>query len=307
MHPDNIITRPQEMRQRSLEARKLGKSIGFVPTLGNLHEGHAKLMRALRPECDILVSSIFINPTQFAEHEDLDTYPRSTVEDLNLCRVEKNDLVFLPKAEDIYAGGKKPLTLIDIPSMTGLLCGGTRPHFFPAVITIVNLLFNILLPHKAAFGKKDFQQLRLIRIMTKELHLPTQIVAVDTGRAPDGLALSSRNRYLTAAERRIAPRLYGTLKDLSKDLNKDPGKDLSSQKQNDYRELEQDGMRRLRQHGFKPEYVQVCRTEDLLPAVGPADKPVILAAAWLGKARLIDNVPMAENSSESNHRGTAGK
>ena len=109
--------------------------------------------------------------------------------------------------------------------MTGLLCGGTRPHFFPAVITIVNLLFNILLPHKAAFGKKDFQQLRLIRIMAKELHLPTQIVAVDTGRAPDGLALSSRNRYLTAAERRIAPLLYGTLKDLSKDLNKESGQE----------------------------------------------------------------------------------
>ena len=268
-----------------MAGRKAGKVIGFVPTLGNLHEGHARLMRALRPQCDLLVTSIFVNPTQFAEHEDLDTYPRSEEQDLLLCWREQNDLVFQPDARAIYVGGRKPLTLINIPAMTLLHCGGTRPHFFPAVLTIVNLLFNIVLPHKTAFGKKDFQQLRLTQIMTKELHLPVEVVPVDTGRAADGLALSSRNQYLTTSERKIAPKLYATLVELSK------------RGTTAYRALEQEGMRRLEKHGFKPEYVHVCRADDLLPAQPQDQNVVILAAAWLGKARLIDNVPLGSMAS----------
>lgn len=281
MPANRIIVSSRAMHARIMAARKDDQIIGFVPTLGNLHEGHARLMRALRPQCDLLITSIFVNPTQFAEHEDLDTYPRSDKQDLRLCWQEQNDLIFRPAAHDIYVGGQKPLTLINVPTMTLLHCGGTRPHFFPAVLTIVNLLFNIVLPHKAAFGKKDFQQLRLVQIMTKELHLPVEIVPVDTGRAADGLALSSRNQYLTAAERKIAPKLYATLLDLSR------------RGDTDYRALEEEGMRRLHAHGFKPEYVHVCRADNLQPAQSRVKNAVILAAAWLGRARLIDNVPLA--------------
>ena len=276
-----IIRSPQEMSALADKLRREGKSIGFVPTLGNLHEGHSKLMHNIRSCCDVLVVSIFVNPTQFAEGEDLDAYPRTEEQDLQICTTAGAKAVFIPRAEDIYVTGKHPLTQVNISTMTGLHCGVSRPPHFIGVLTIVALLFNLVKPHHAAFGKKDFQQLRLVQIMVKELHFPVNIIAVDTGRADDGLALSSRNRYLTKQQRAIAPQFYATLQQLAGEIqggNKD------------YQQLEEQALTRLQKIGFRPDYIHICRQSDLQPASPDDKQPVILGAAYLGKARLIDNI-----------------
>ena len=242
-------------------------------------------MRALRGKCDLLVVSIFINPIQFAANEDYENYPRTEKEDLRICADEGADIVFVPQAEDIYITGNQPLTRVDISSMTGLHCGVSRPPHFIGVLTIVSLLFNIVKPHLAAFGKKDFQQLRLVEIMVRELHIPVELVAVETGRTSNGLALSSRNRYLTVRERKIAPEFYATLCELRRRIEKG---------ERDYRRMEMEGAHRLNDAGMRVDYVHICRCEDLLPAQGKEDARdenlVILGAVYLGEARLIDNV-----------------
>ena len=280
----SIIRLPKEMVQWADIIRKRGESIGFVPTLGNLHKGHRYLMQALRGECDRLVVSIFINPTQFAADEDYKTYPRTEQEDLQICEEEKVDLVFIPRAEDIYLRGTNPLTQVDIPSMTGLHCGVSRPPHFIGVLTVVNLLFNLVKPHSAAFGKKDFQQLHLVKLMVQELHIPVEIVSVETGRTDDGLALSSRNRYLTSQERDIAPQFYATLCMIAEKIK---------QGARDYRLLELEGTTHLDKKGMKVDYIHISRCEDLLPAHKNDKDIIILGAIYLGKSRLIDNVPLS--------------
>lgn len=279
-----IIRSPQQMSMLADDLRRQDKSIGFVPTLGNLHKGHTKLMQNIRASCDTLVVSIFVNPTQFATGEDMDAYPRTEEEDLQVCKDEGVDLVFIPRAEDIYFSGKHPLTQINIISMTSLHCGVKRPSHFIGVLTIVALLFNLIKPRCAAFGKKDFQQLTLIQIMVKELHFTVEIVPVDTGRTADGLALSSRNRYLTKQERAIAPHFYTILQKVAQEI---------STGNKGYRLLEKQAVAELQEAGFNPDYIHICRQSDLQPAeTGESElvKLVILGAVYLGKARLIDNI-----------------
>lgn len=278
-----IIHSPQEMLRVVDELRQNNKTIGFVPTLGNLHEGHAKLIKEVNANSQVSVVSIFVNPVQFSESEDLDAYPHSEEQDIELCRKEQVDLVFLPSATEIYAASHHPLTQVNIPSMSGLHCGISRPSHFMGVLTIVALLFNLVKPHCAAFGKKDFQQLRLIQIMTEELHFPIKILPVDTGRADDGLALSSRNIYLTAKERELAPQFYKQLQKIATRITSGSI---------DYRALEKEAMNELQKLGFKPDYVNLAKQSDLQPA-SPQDKDlVILGAVYLGKARLIDNLDL---------------
>ena len=274
-----VIRSPAAMFQWSEEVRRQNKTIGFVPTLGNLHRGHGYLMRALRDRCDLLVVSIFINPTQFAANEDYANYPRTEEEDKRICAAEKVDLIFIPAAEDIYV--KLPLTKIDVPTMTGLHCGMSRPSHFSGVLMIVNLFLNIVVPHWMALGKKDFQQLRVIEIMVQELHIPVELVAVDTGRERDGLALSSRNRYLTQDQRPRAPQLYAVLSQLKSAIEKG---------ERNYRLLEEQASHLLGAAKMKVDYVHISRSDDLQPAEKVDKELVILAAVYLGKARLIDNV-----------------
>ncbi len=274
-----VIRSPSAMFQWSEEVRRQNKTIGFVPTLGNLHLGHGYLMRALRDRCDLLVVSIFINPTQFAANEDYANYPRTEEEDKRICAAEKVDLIFIPAAEDIYV--KPPLTKIDIPTMTGLHCGMSRPSHFSGVLMIVNLFLNIVVPHWMALGKKDFQQLRVIEIMVQELHIPVELVAVDTGREKDGLALSSRNRYLTQDQRPRAPQLYAVLSQLKSAIEKG---------ERNYRLLEEQASHLLGAAKMKVDYVHISRSDDLQPAEKMDKELVILAAVYLGNARLIDNV-----------------
>ncbi len=279
-----IIHSPQEMLSAVDELRRDGKTIGFVPTLGNMHQGHAKLIQEVNAKSQVSIVSIFVNPVQFSANEDLEDYPHSEKKDIELCKQEQVDIVFLPSASDIYAGGQHPLTQVNIPSMSGLHCGVSRPTHFMGVLTIVALLFNLVKPHCAAFGKKDFQQLRLIQTMAEELHFPIKILAVDTGRAADGLALSSRNMYLTKEERQLAPQFYKQLQSIAK---------KASDSSIDYRVLEEEAKSNLTELGFKPDYVNIVLQSNLQPAT-PQDKDlVILGAVYLGKARLIDNLELA--------------
>lgn len=286
-----IIKSPAEIGECVTELRRQGKRIGFVPTLGNLHQGHTKLIKALDQQCDVKVVSIFVNPVQFGANEDLANYPRSEQEDLRVCEEDGTDIVFLPQAEDIYVGGAHPLTQVNIPSMSSLHCGISRPTHFMGVLTIVSLLFNLVKPHCAAFGRKDFQQLRMIQIMTKELHFPVDIIAVDTGRAADGLALSSRNRYLTAEERSLAPAFYQCLLKVMAKVRENGRKGEGGQNaETYYRALESQTIKELEQAGFTSDYVHIARQLDLQQAqVGDKDL-VLLGAVYLGKARLIDNL-----------------
>ena len=277
----DIIKSPQKMLELADNFRRDGKRIGFVPTLGNLHQGHAKLIETIKDRCDVVVVSIFVNPVQFGASEDLANYPRSEEEDLIICKEQGAGIVFLPQAEDIYAEGKHPRTQVNIPTISPLHCGISRPNHFMGVLTIVSLLFNLVKPACSTFGKKDFQQLRMIEIMTKELHFPVEIIPVDTGRAEDGLALSSRNRYLTPEERVLAPRFYKCLCSVA-DKIRAGGKD--------FRVLEQNAVAQLAEEGFKNDYVHIALQDNLREANAGDKGVVVLGAVYLGKARLIDNV-----------------
>ena len=276
----DIASTISELQRQLAEPRRNGKTIGFAPTMGNLHAGHARLIAALREHCDYLVVSIFVNPTQFAPNEDIQLYPRTPEADRALLSSENVDLLFCPSLTEIYPSACKSDLRIDIPSMTQLHCGRKRPNHFSAVLTIVNLLFNLVRPQRMAFGKKDFQQLRCIERMVADLHLPVMIDAVDTGRASDGLALSSRNQYLTIAERQIAPQLYQHLQRLVSQIKAGA---------RDFRGLEKETMRSLATTGWRPEYCAIVCPFDLQLAENNFPL-MILIAAVLGKARLIDNI-----------------
>ena len=202
LHLMKIIQSPQEMQDRALELKRSGKTIGFVPTMGFLHEGHLSLMRTAREQCDVLVVSIFVNPTQFGPNEDLDAYPRDFARDEALCEQEGADAVFYPEPQSMYADNAS--VWVDEESLSGVLCGASRVGHFRGVCTVVAKLFNLVLPDVAVFGEKDAQQLRIIERMVRDLNFPVKIVRGPIVREPDGLALSSRNKYLTEEQRRNA-------------------------------------------------------------------------------------------------------
>jgi len=274
-----------ELRKSVTELRAGGKRIAFVPTMGNLHAGHVQLVRAARGHADAVAVSIYVNPLQFGENEDLDAYPRTLREDRAALAAAGADLLFLPGDADMYPRGLEAMTQVEVPGVSDILCGAFRPGHFRGVATVVNRLFNLVQPDVALFGKKDYQQLLVIRLMASDLGMPVGIIGVDTVRDADGLALSSRNGYLTPAERARAPRLYAALQTLAGQIQDQPPA-------HGYAAHEAEAKRALEFAGFRPEYVSLRRREDLAMP-GPGDRElVILAAAWLGRARLIDNLEL---------------
>lgn len=255
--------------------------VGFVPTMGNLHAGHLRLIDIAKQHCDKVVVSIYVNPMQFGAGEDFSRYPRTLEQDTALLEKCKVDMVFVPDDQHMYPHGHQQSTFIDIPELMTGLEGAHRPGHFRGVATIVNKLFNIVQPDVAVFGEKDFQQLLVIRRMVRDLDMPIEIIGEATVREADGLAMSSRNQYLSVAERRQAPGLFETLQHVRERLLRN-GVDAT--------DLEQEAIMQLEKKGFVPDYVAIRHSETLLEPKTPTDPLVILAAVRLGNTRLIDNL-----------------
>ena len=269
------------LREQLKEWRDAGDHIALVPTMGNLHEGHMSLLRLARENAERLVVSIFVNPTQFEDADDFERYPRTLERDKRHLKRAKTDLLFVPDVGTMYPFGTDAATSVSVPVLTEELCGIGRPGHFDGVTSVVSRLFSLVQPDVAVFGQKDYQQQLVIRRLAEDMHLPVRIIAAPTVRDDDGLALSSRNQHLTDQERAVAPVLCQVLSDVGKAL----------QEGNDhYPELEEAATKRLEEAGFEPEYVSIRRAENLAPPDRESDELVVLAAARLGKARLIDNV-----------------
>lgn len=276
-----VVKDVRELREQLHEWREAGDHVGLVPTMGNLHEGHLGLLKLAREEAERVVVSIFVNPTQFGEGEDYESYPRTLERDERRLKRAGVDLLFVPDVETMYPFGTDGATSVKVPVLSEDLCGEVRPGHFEGVTSVVSRLFSLVQPDVAVFGQKDFQQQLIIRRLVADLHLPIRIVSGPTQRHDDGLAMSSRNSYLTGEERAIAPRLYAVLTETGKALQ--AGKD-------DFAQLEREAFDALAEAGFEPEYVSIRRAENLGVPNRDTDELVVLAAAWLGKARLIDNV-----------------
>jgi pantoate--beta-alanine ligase len=274
----NTIT---EMRERVAAWRRAGERIAFVPTMGNLHAGHIHLTQQARICADRVIASVFVNPTQFGPTEDFAKYPRTLAHDIEQLKAAGVDALFAPSVDEIYPQGRGSVTRVDVGPLGNVLCGASRPGHFNGVALVVSKLFNIVSPDVALFGEKDYQQLAVIRQLVHDLNFSIQILGVPTVRAEDGLALSSRNGYLTAEERQRASQLYATLSAL---------RDILLSGRRDYEVLERQAMERLITEGFRPDYVAI-RNLVTLDSSAPDDAAwVVLAAAYLGNTRLIDNV-----------------
>lgn len=263
--------------------RRAGERIALVPTMGNLHAGHLALVRRARAEADRVVASIFVNPLQFDRPEDLAAYPRTLEADAAALAEAGADLLFAPAEQEVYPRGRDGITRVEVPGLGETLEGAHRPGHFIGVATVVCKLFALVRPDVAVFGEKDFQQLLIIRTMNADLDLGVRVLAEPTVREPDGLAMSSRNGYLGPEDRARAPALYAALTDLAGAI---------SRGERDFTALEQAARARLEAAGLRPEYVSLRRRQDLaLPEPGDREL-VLLAAAWCGPARLIDNLPV---------------
>ncbi|MCF6782361.1 pantoate--beta-alanine ligase [Stutzerimonas stutzeri] len=277
----NVVRTVADLRAAIKRARNEGKRIGFVPTMGNLHDGHIALVRKAGQRADFVVASIFVNPLQFGPNEDLASYPRTLAADQDKLFEAGCHLLFAPNAEEMYPNGQGLQTIVSVPGVSEGLCGGSRPGHFDGVSTVVSKLFNMVQPDLAVFGEKDFQQLAVIRTMVRDLNMPVQIIGEPIVRAADGLALSSRNGYLSPAERESAPALYRTLKQMAEALRNG---------EQDYAALLRQGREALEAAGMRPDYLEIRSASDLQPATPETRERIILAAAFLGKTRLIDNL-----------------
>lgn len=275
------IARPQALHERVRAWRRQGLRIALVPTMGNLHKGHATLVARAREHADRVVVSIFVNPLQFGPNEDFSRYPRTPQEDRALLNEYQADLLFAPEVEDIYPPSIAPHTIVHVPELSEILCGAVRRGHFIGVATVVAKLFNMVQPDVALFGDKDYQQLAIIKRMATDLSMPLEVIGVPTVREADGLAMSSRNRYLTAEQRQLAPRIYAALSKVAQQLK---------QGRRDYASLEQLAIAELEPAGFKTDYVSIRDADTLQPPFESTGKLVVLTAARLGRARLIDNV-----------------
>ncbi len=275
-----------QLRDLLVTVRAAGQSIALVPTMGNLHAGHLSLVEIAKQHADFTVVSIFVNPSQFVAGEDFEHYPRTLATDLPQLQQLEVDLVFTPAVEEIYPASAS--TEVTVPELDSIYCGEYRPGHFKGVATVVTKLLNIVQPDVAVFGEKDYQQLLVIRSLVRDLNIPVDIIGGPIVREDNGLAMSSRNQYLTQAERERARLLYQCLDDMRSAIQ-----DGDS----DFAALEQQAISRLSEAGFKPEYVHVGDANDLKsPSNGNI---VIIAAAWLGRARLIDNVAVQTYDLES--------
>jgi pantoate--beta-alanine ligase len=268
------------LRQHIRRARQEGKRIALVPTMGNLHDGHMKLVDEAKARADVVVVSIFVNPMQFDRPDDLVRYPRTLQEDCEKLNRRKVEIVFAPVAEEIYPQGAEGQTWVEVPGLSTMLEGASRPGHFRGVATIVSKLFNLVQPDIACFGEKDFQQLALIRKMVADMGYDIEIVGVPIVRAKDGLALSSRNGYLTAEQRKIAPGLHKVMSEIGEKL-------LAGER--DLQEIVALAGQALNEKGFRADDIQIRDADTLLELTDTSRRAVILIAAWLGQARLIDN------------------
>jgi len=277
----NILNSIDALRAQIGIWRKNGERIAFVPTMGNLHNGHLRLVDVAKSKADRVIASIFVNPMQFGKNEDLASYPRTLDDDIAGLTAHGADAVFTPTPDIMYPRGLDVQTFVEVPLLGDLHCGASRTGHFRGVSTIVCKLFNLVQPDIACFGQKDYQQLAIIRQMVTDLSMPVEIIGVATERAADGLALSSRNGYLSADQRAIAPTMYQLLLQLRAAITSG---------NHDYRALEQTMKQQLLDAGFRPDYVDISDITTLTLAESQQQKKVILAAAWLGSTRLIDNL-----------------
>ncbi len=273
-----------DVRKHVSQWREARETIALVPTMGNLHEGHLSLIRLASQHACRVICSIFVNPTQFRDGEDYISYPRTLQEDKKKLDAQGLvDLLFFPSEQDIYPLGTGTSVEIRVPGLSSELCGATQPGHFSGVASVVCRLLNITMPDTLLLGEKDYQQLLILTRMIEDLKFPVTVVSAPIFRENDGLAMSSRNRYLKAGQRKLAPRLHIELEQIQKALRKGAS---------DYHLLESEAFHSLKKAGFRPEYIEVRRASDLAKPNGKTrqNELVVLAAAWLGKARLIDNV-----------------
>ena len=272
---DKIANLREKVRGWRIEQLK----IALIPTMGNLHAGHLSLVEQAKPIADRTIVSIFVNPTQFVQGEDYEKYPRTLDNDLSRLENLGTDLVFKPKVKEMYPGGLDEKTQITLSNLDSVYCGAFRPGHFAGVAKVVAKLFNVVQPDIAFFGEKDYQQLLVIKRLVEDLCMPISVIGLPTVREADGLAMSSRNAYLSDDERKVAPLLFKTLKEIAEGLNRG---------ECNYTAMEDQAIQVIEQAGFKSEYVKIRNASDLgEPAGGDL---VVIAAAWLGGARLIDNV-----------------
>lgn len=274
-----------QLRQQVQQWRRKGNTVALVPTMGSLHEGHLSLVRLAKRRADKVVVSVFVNPAQFAPHEDFDSYPRNEERDWVKLSSAEADVMYAPTMSEMYPENFS--TRVEVAGITRTLEGVSRPHFFAGVTTVVAKLLLQCLPDVAVFGEKDYQQLLVVRRMVEDLNFPTSIVGAPVVRESDGLAMSSRNAYLSAAERAVAPKLYAAIEAVAIDLAK--GRQVS--------EAVAEGRSRLEKAGFRLDYLEVRDADTLAPIDGFLESPArVLVAAWLGTTRLIDNVAAAPDS-----------
>lgn len=277
----NTVKTVRELRAVVARARSEGKRIALVPTMGNLHSGHIALVTKAVQRADFVIASIFVNPLQFGPTEDLASYPRTLAADQEQLLQAGCHLLFTPTVEEMYPRGMGDQTIVRVPVVSEGLCGGSRPGHFDGVSTVVSKLFNMVQPDIAIFGQKDFQQLAVVNALVRDLNMPIQIIGEPTVRAADGLALSSRNGYLTEDQRAAAPALYRVIKQI--------GTALQNGEQ-DHQQLIGDGVKALEAAGFRPDYLEIRNAVSLRPATPDDHDLVVLGAAFMGKTRLIDNL-----------------
>lgn len=261
--------------------KRNGETVGFVPTMGNLHEGHLQLVKHAKAHNHRVITSIFVNPMQFGANEDLDAYPRTIEEDKAKLIAEGADAVFLPSVSDMYPAGLNAQTYVEVPGISDLLCGASRPGHFRGVATVVTKLFNMVQPDDAFFGEKDFQQLCVIRTMTRDLSMPITIHGIPTQRESSGLAMSSRNGYLSDEQKATASTIYREMKATEQRINAG---------ERDYQMLASALEDKLISVGFKKDYVRIVNASTFMPASKEDTDIVILIAAFMGTTRLIDNL-----------------
>ncbi len=276
----DTIVRSAELRRTVAQWRTSAERVAFVPTMGNLHQGHGDLVRRAAQLADRVVVSVFVNPMQFGPNEDFAAYPRTPDEDRRLLESLGAGVLFVPEVDEMYPRGQAVSTRVQVPGIDNILCGAFRPGHFTGVATIVTKLLNLVQPDVALFGEKDFQQLMIIRRAATDLCMPMDIVGVPTTRERDGLAMSSRNRYLSSAERQVAPQIFAALT---------VAREAIESGSQDFAALEQVGSDTLKQHGFRPDYFSIRDAATLGDPVSGTET-VVLTAARIGRARLIDNV-----------------
>ncbi|WP_434628232.1 pantoate--beta-alanine ligase [Pseudomonas sp. Z1-29] len=277
----NTVKTVRELRAAVARARGEGKRIAFVPTMGNLHSGHMALVTKAAQRADFVVASIFVNPLQFGAGEDLDKYPRTLAADQEKLLQAGCHLLFAPSVEEMYPDGMAGQTRVSVPQLSEGLCGASRPGHFEGVATVVSKLFNMVQPDLAVFGQKDFQQLAVIRALVHDLNMPIQIIGEPTVRADDGLALSSRNGFLSPEQRAVAPVVYRALSQIAEAIR---------QGRRDFPALIGEQLKQLESAGLRPDYLEIRDARTLRPAVSEDRDLVILVAAFLGTTRLIDNL-----------------